>query len=336
VRNYRDFLPITNPASDLASIALAPVTWYVPAELAPAVPAGTDEDLVVRLREWALRLDEPDFATWLRLPGFVPVAVAAEATSRAWLPLSAHLRLPEREGRGSTELNLCCVWLSLADWQAMQRSYAGNFSQFVQDNWHAFDDLSSWRALPAGDTYASVKDVVLAHDPEGELETSTTLYGPAEQEWVAHHTITRVLENSVGDGETAYLVPSQLVRRHLGIVDTNRQTFLNRAGATVAAYQELNDKFNSSQELLVVDRQAFLAVSAQHQLQPCWLVSQFQKTSLEFSQQYPNGHAQNIRYWLVWEDGDQLHAKLYYRHWFKGQREGRVGEEGYDKGEAIG
>lgn len=334
VRNYRDFLPIVNPATSLAGTTLAPVTWYVPTELAPEIPAGIDEDLVARLREWVLRLDEPDFATWLRLPGFGPAAAAAESTQRAWLPLSAHIRLPEREGRGTTELNLCCVWLSQADWQAIQSSYAGNLGQFVKDNFHAFDDLNSWQARPAGDTYASVKDVILGHSVEEE-ENNTTLYGPDEQEWIAYHTITRVLEDSIEGGEVEYLVPSQLVRQHLGIVDTNRQAFLTPTGVTVAAYQELNENFDPAQEFLVVDRQQFLAVSVQHQLQPFWLVSQFQKTSVEFAQQHPNGHAQNIRYWLVWEEDGLLHTQLYYRNWFKGQREDRVDEEGEEVGPAA-
>lgn len=322
VRTYRDFLPITNPATDVAGTALEPVTWYVPVELAPEVPDGTDEELVVRLREWALRTDAPDFATWLRLPGFVPAATPAEPIQREWLPLSAHIRLPEREGRGTTALYMRCVWISLSDWQAIQESYAGDLRTFAKDNFHPFDDLDHWQARPAGDIYASVKDVVLAHSIEEEEDISI-LHGPDGEEWTAYHTITRVLEHSVEGGEKEYLVPSQLVRQHLEIVDTNRQAFHTSQGVTVAAYQEINENFDPSQEFLVVDRRRFLEAGAQHQLQPFWLVSQFQKTSVEFSQQHANSHAQNIRQWVLWE-GDQLHAQLYYRNWFKSQREGSL------------
>ena len=319
VRTYRDFLPIINPATDVAGTELESVTWYVPVELAPEVPDGAEEELVARMREWALRSDEPDFATWLRLPDFVPAAATNESTQREWLPLSAHIRLPEREGRGTTALHVCCVWISLADWQAIQRSYSGDLRTFAKDNFHSFDDLNHWQARPAGDTYASVKDVVLAHGIEEE--TTTSLYGPDGQEWTAYHTTTRVLEHSVEGGETEYLVPSQLVRQHLSIVDTNRQAFHTPQGMVVAGYQEINENFDPAQEFLVVDRPRFLEASAQYQLQPFWLVSQFQKTSVDFSQQHANGHAQNIRQWLVWEE-DKLHAQLYCRNWFKGQREG--------------
>jgi hypothetical protein len=332
VLNYRDFLTIANPATELEGTTEGEVNWYVPVELAPEVPTGTNEDIVARMVAWVHRPDEPDFATWLTLPDFVPAAVATETTLRAWLPLFSHIRLPEREGRGTTELIICCIWVSQTDWDAMQHSYTGNMRRLATDNFHDFDDLDRWQSRPAGDTYASVKDVVLSRGLEEE-ETTTTLYGPDDQEWTAYTTITRVLENSVENGETSYLIPSHLVRQQLQIIDTNRQAFRNQQGQTAACYQEINEDYDPSQEMLIVDRQLFMEASAQHQLRPFWLVSQFQKTTVAFSQQYANGHAQSFRQWIVWEDA-QLQAQLFYRNWFKGQRAGKLDE--IDEGEELG
>jgi hypothetical protein len=331
VGNYRLFMQIDNPATELGGTTEGEVAWYVPVELSPEVQAGTEEDIVVRMQAWASREDNPDFSTWLELPGLIPAAVANEPEPRAWLPLFAEIRLPEREGRGTTVLMMCCVWVPQADWDAIQDSYAGNMRQLAIDNFSDFDDVDSWQSRPEGDTYASVKDVVLSPNLEEDGAT-TELYGPNGEEWVAYNTIATVLEHTVGDGETTYLIPSNLVRQHLNITDTNRQAFRNQQGQTVACYQDINENYDPSEELLVVDRQLFMEASSQHQLRPFWLVSQFQKTTPDFSEKFAGSHTQNFRQWIVWKE-EELHAQLFYRNWFKGQKEGKL--DGAAEGEEM-
>lgn len=331
VHDYRHFLQVDNPATELAGTTENEVAWYAPVEISPEVPAGSEEDEVARLQAWAKREDTPDFATWLELPGLVPAAVANEPAPRAWLPLFAEIRLPEREGRGTTVLMMSCVWVTQAEWNTMYQRYGGNMRRLATDNFSDFDNVDSWQARPEGDTYASVKDVVLSPNLSEEGAT-VELYGPNGEEWTAYNTVATILEHTVGDGEITYLIPSKLVREHLHITDTNRQAFRNSQGETVACYQEINDRYDPAQELLVVDRQLFLEASRQHNLRPFWIVSQFQKTTPDFSEKYEGSHTQSFREWIVWQE-EELHAQLFYKNWFSGQKEGKLNDA--DEGEEM-
>lgn len=316
VPNYRLFLAATNPAANSSgSSANAPTDWYVPVEISPDLPTGATIDLPERTKAWVNRKDEPDFHTWLTLPGFVPAGVAAEPVLRPWLPLYAQIHLPERSGSGTTTLELCCVWVTQKEWAAMQRSLSGDMSKLAaRDRW-SFNDVDHWQARLAG-AAASVKDVVRGSHLDEE-DSTVTLYASKGRQWVCHKTVTSVGERSVEHGEATYLIPSQLVRQHLGIVDTDKQRFITETGQSVACYQELNEEdYSASQTLLVADRQFFTAANALHKLQPFWLVSQFQKTTVEFTQQHRDTHVQSSRFWLVWEEGDQIQAQLYHDAWF--------------------
>lgn len=316
VSNYRLFLVTANPAADSQnSEDNASAEWYVPVEISPDLPPGSSEELPERVKAWVNRKEEPDFPTWLTLPDFVPAAVAAELVSRTWLPLYAQMHLPERSGCGTTTLELCCVWVSQKDWTAMHHSLGGDMRKLAdRDHW-AFHDIDHWQARPVGAT-ASVKDVVRGSHLDEE-DSTVTLHAPGGREWVCHKTVTSVGERSVAGGEATYLIPSQVVRQHLGIVDTNKQRFTNQANQSVACYQELNKEDHSaSQTLLVADRQLFEAASADHKLRPFWLVSQFQKTTVDFTQQHPNAHVQSSRFWLVWEERGKVEAQLYHDAWF--------------------
>lgn len=327
--DYRLFLHVDNPATELADTSENEVEWYVPVEISPEVPAGSEEDEVARLQAWAKRDYTPDFATWLNLPGLVPAGVASEPEARAWLPLFAEIRLPEREGRGTTELKMTCVWVTQTEWDAMHQSYRGNMRRLATDNFIAFDDNNSWQARPEGDIYASVKDVVLTPNLSEE-DSTVELHGPRGVVWTSFNTVARVLEHTVDGGEAPYLIPSKLVRQHLCITDTNRQAFRNSQGQTVACYQEINDSYYPAQELLVVDRQEFLKTSREHNLRPFWVVNQFQKTTPDFTERYKGSYTQSFREWIVWQEEDMLHAQLFYKYWLKGQKEGKInsGDEG--------
>ncbi|MDQ2769465.1 MAG: hypothetical protein M3Y54_03070 [Bacteroidota bacterium] len=135
-----------------------------------------------------------------------------------------------------------------------------------------------------------------------------------------------MLEHSVEHSEHTYLVPSKIVRQHLGISDTNKQSFVNQDGKILACYQEIRDGYDASQELLVADSETFNQACLNHQLKPFWLVSQFQNTTVEFTSKHKDGHAQNIRMWIVWEHHGQIQSQLFYNNWFKSQNEGFLKE----------
>ena len=133
------------------------------------------------MQAWVSRHDAPDFDTWLKLPGFIPAGVVNEPEPRAWLPLFAEIRLPEREGRGTTVLLMSCIWISHADWDAMKQAYEGNMRHLALDNFSDFDDVDNWQSRPEADTYASVKEIVLSSNLE-EDGAVTELHGPQDQE----------------------------------------------------------------------------------------------------------------------------------------------------------
>jgi len=325
VPTYQLFLAINNPAASVSGLTEYPTEWYVPVEISPDLPVGTPEDLPARLKSWVNRDETPDFATWLSLPNLIPAGVTNEPESQKWIPLNLHLHLPEREGMGATFLEIGCAWMSQAHWDEMQISCAGNMRRVAASNSWQFDDVDGWQATPAGTTYASVKDVV--HSPHLDEDESTfTIHGPKGKEWECYKTVTRVLEHSVEHSEHTYLVPSKIVRQHLEISDTNKQSFVNQDGKVLACYQEIRDGYDASQELLVADREAFNQACSNHQLKPFWLVSQFQNTTVEFTNKNKDGHAQNIRMWIVWEHDGQIQAQLFYNNWFKSQNEGFLKE----------
>lgn len=310
VPDYRLFLDTTNPANELSPAAEADAEWYVPVEISPDLPTGSAEKLPQRIEAWIERKDEPDFATWLKLPGLVPAAASGIAPLD-WLPLHMKMRLPERQNFGTTSLEISCGWVAKKEWDAMYRYAEGNMEKFAaQDRW-AFNHLDNWQARPTG-AKTSVKDIVLGTSPP-EGDATVTLYGTRNREWTCYKTITRVDEHSVEHGDATYLIPSGIVRQHLGIVDTDRQGFYTQSGQPVACYQEVEDFDNSaSQTLLVADRQLFEKVSKQHGLRPFWLFCQFQNLTIEAIRKYRGIHAQNIRCWFVWEEKGEIKSRLYH------------------------
>ena len=321
VPHYGLFLDIINPATELPGKQVCPVEWYVPVEISPRLPEGEPQDVVARVKAWVDREDEPDFHTWLTLPDFRPAGTATEIPGRKWTPLYLQLRLPEPTGNAATVLEIGCAWVPQAHWDTMLSQGDNEIENTIKRNQHDFDDIDGWLATPAAASYASVKDVVQSQHTDEE-EATIGLYGSEDQEWTWNKTVTKVLEHSVEQGEQEYLVPAKIVRQHLGISSTNRQSFTNQAGTPLACYQEIRKGYEATQEMLVLDRAAFEAAGLLHQLKPVWLVSQFQNTTTEFTKEYENGHAQNFRMWLVWEDDGQIQSRLIYTNWFKSQQEG--------------
>lgn len=310
VLDYRLFLDTTNPANELSPDAEADAEWYIPVEISPDLPTGSAEELPQRIKAWIERKDEPDFATWLTLPGLVPAAVSGIAPLD-WLPLHLKMRLPERQNFGTTSLEISCGWVAKNEWDAMYRYAEGNMEKFAaQDHW-AFNHLENWQARPTG-ARTSVKDIVLGTSPP-EGGATVALHGTRNREWTCYKTITRVNEHSVEHGDATYLIPSQIIRQHLGIVDTDRQGFYTQSEQPVACYQEVEEFDNSaSQTLLVADRQLFEKVSKKHGLRPFWLFCQFQSLTIEAIQNHRDIHGQNIRCWFVWVEKEEIKYRLYH------------------------
>lgn len=177
------------------------------------------------------------------------------------------------------------------------------------------EDISDFETRPLTHVYANANDLVWMNWVEEESPSMTYYTDTGEKN--LHLTVTQVTSMSV-EGESYTHIPSKSVREMLEIVEMDRDKFLDNKGDVVALSKKLNTGYgDDSQELLLVDKDAFLSRVKNHGFELIWIVHHFiKKNPLNKSIEYIT-NTQKVRRYLVRMDnqGHYLGAQ-YWNEYF--------------------
>ena len=288
--------------------------WYLPEDISPALNF-TESTLAEDIKNWVNRKDEPEFSLWINVHN---LSLNKEIhTLNDWTTLYMDSSFSEPNKIGSTSLQIICCLIEMEKFNSFIECFKKNCSDIKR--WY-FNDLDHFESSPKSDTYTSVKDVVWMNWMEEEYSTADIECNEYETFYL-QKTVCKVTENSLDDGERTFKIPSKLLREKIGIVNANEECFYDSNEELKAIYRTTGDTYRDSQEYLIIDKVDFIKFLERNKLKPFWLGFQFQTTTLEQKQKRENNHAQNCRFWLIWEEDGKLKRYPYHDGYFTDDRE---------------
>ncbi|MEI9808346.1 MAG: hypothetical protein WDO16_11015 [Bacteroidota bacterium] len=104
-----------------------------------------------------------------------------------------------------------------------------------------FNDLESFKASPQTTTYTSVKDAVWMTWMLEDNSIQEIPFGP-DSSYEIIKTISKVVENTMEDGEKYFDIPSKIVRENLNIVDSDKIKYVDSTGQVQIVFNKIGGK----------------------------------------------------------------------------------------------
>lgn len=325
IQDYNLIIDVLNPAEGLsiditdtvdATDATKVISddWYVPVNLSPVLEFQKNT-IQQDVESWVNRKEQPDFKKWINTAN-LPFLDTNKASSE-WVSLYMYTELLDPTEMGTTILEIVCGLLPEEHFDSCMDEMIDTLTRVKKSFlFSTFTHLdSSLFSHPQSDVYTSVRSNLWMKDAKEDssvIDLDDLIGYPAE----IIKTVAKATENSV-EGEKSYKFPSKFIRELIGITTGNQTQFLNDARELLAFSNVKKNDLDEHQEFVVVDEEYLKNALIEKQVKPFWIAFQYQSTSLGFKNKFKNISAQNCRFWLVWQENDQLKSHLFHDGYFK-------------------
>lgn len=106
--------------------------------------------------------------------------------------------------------------------------------------------------------------------------------------------------------EKTYIFPSNIARTLLDITYCDGYQFFNEKGEVIADYYTNREPFNTSQEILLVNKDALNSALRKHHYKMFWVFRVYRNPSLKVYEQYPSILHDTDRTYIVWKENRKV------------------------------
>lgn len=249
VEDYGQLEDYVNPYQEYCQIDVENVMertdWIMPEELAPSINGCNYSKSGIQ--KWLQESQIPNFEKWINIqPGKVTL-------------FGSHC--VSNEAQGVTTM----MWISSG---LIKRGTISSLTKKIKDREFSegLANPMNFMAYPASDCYVSPLEVCW-FDWKHEHDSSIA-YGKN----VLYKNIAKCTCDIQERGEMEYEMPSQRLRKMLGIVSGDGYHYYNDEGVEIANYRDAGELYGDSQHMLLVNEKNFITKATELDLQPVWFI----------------------------------------------------------------
>ncbi|WP_324496229.1 hypothetical protein [Haliscomenobacter sp.] len=296
----------------LAAKVVGESRWFVPEEIAPILVCK-NLDLKEDLLTWVNTTQQPDFKRWIESEDFFIDPITNEIIKGK--AIHGSLSLAEANIFGRTSLHYVCILME----EKIAPNFVKNFKKNHNQLKFLFRDLDSLKARTVS-TYFSPDDLVWMDWVSEECSrTKFDIPNVSPQPFESIHTVVKVADRDATEGEEYFKLPSKFIRQQLGIVSMGYNSFFDANENQIAWSLNLGKSGDDNQEFVFVDSILFEEMLKRSKLKPLWFFFQFKSTTAELKKDHKDAHAQNCKFWLVWEERGNYKNLLFHDGWFRNE-----------------
>lgn len=323
VDDYMQIVNVSNPAEFLEVMPHEEMpdiedNWIVKEPLAPEMQEQGTPNEQVRIAVES----EPviDFNNWIH---FSDTDLRSEGSDKEWLALFNYTSVHDSKSYINSSVNIRGVLIDKGQFPALLDIVKNHPDR------SSFVEFLGWMASsPNTDIYSNPTDVVWMKWIGENNDTETYYLPPDGEEKVMHYAITRMINNTVENGEVEIFIPSKIVRDILGITEMSQQLFLDDSGRIMSINHILSRPNYDKQEMTLVSKKVFLAKLNEDRKEIVWFVDLYRAKNALNEMIKSDEHPMKTRKYMVWYENGELHWEKFWDARFSNERDKDYNQQG--------
>lgn len=290
--DYYKLLNIPNPAHLVLEKRLNPIKreWIFPTDLTPNIDFGDNLDKVAK---WIHEVKIPDFKSWLK----IDKKILQESKIKTWDVLYNDTSVEGSNGLIRKSISSNMYFIEDAYFNFFRAKISKGYS-------HYFEFPEDSGSQPNVSIYISPKDICSLKWLD-DIEDKIQFYFDEERTYDVYKSVSKLTQQTIGEGEEHLKIPSKFTRDLIGIMDGDGTLFLDDNEQIIGFNNRLGKPFKDGQEMLLVDSDLLNKNLRKRGLRKIWFISIFKDVGLKARQDL-EFYQRHKKLWLVWEDGNEF------------------------------
>ena len=121
-----------------------------------------------------------------------------------------------------------------------------------------------------------------------------------------HSAVDECVYNYPEFGDVSYHMPSAMIRKSLGIIDTDGYLYLNKNKDIMAEYSVSGEKLRTCQEIVLVDADNILQKLKENGQTIIWIMQELRRETLNAQEKYGKFFAEKRQYYIGYYNNDEF------------------------------